>query len=211
MIRAGVVRVVCLTRSRSPARSGRSPNQQTVASSSVVTVGGSSAVAMRSPRDTSRSSARWTATDMPTGASSSGPSNVSIFVIVVVRPSGSTTTPSPGPQRRTVDHAGIAAAAAVVAEDPLDRQPGHRRCAASRRRPPSRRPARSPAPRAPSARRTRGRRRTARRRCHRAARTPGSPCTSARRAGWPARPSRRPPDGTPPRPSRRGPSCWRRR
>ncbi len=54
----GSTRVVCLTRNRSPAPSGRSPNQHTVASSSVATSAGSSAAASRSPRETSMSSAR---------------------------------------------------------------------------------------------------------------------------------------------------------
>ena len=91
-----VVRVPCLSSSRAPGRSGFSASQQSVVSSSLVTRGGASAAASRSPREMSMSSASRIVTLRPAPATSSGPSAVSTAATVVRRPPGSTTTSSPG-------------------------------------------------------------------------------------------------------------------
>ena len=78
--------MVCLTASFAPARSGLSTIQQTIASTSWVTIGALFGRQIMSPRDTSRSSASRTVTDIGAYASSTGPSAVSIAAIRVVSP-----------------------------------------------------------------------------------------------------------------------------
>ncbi len=89
------VRVVCLSSTRWPTVSGWSATWQTVASTSCVTAGASSAGAIRSPRETSMSSARRIVTDCGAQATSTLSPSASIPSIVVVRPDGSTETRSP--------------------------------------------------------------------------------------------------------------------
>ena len=89
------VRVVCLSSTLEPARSGASAIQQTVASRCETARGGASAATSMSPRLTSSSSLRRTVTACRATATSSGPSKVSRPATVVRRPDGSATTSSP--------------------------------------------------------------------------------------------------------------------
>ena len=90
------VRVVCLMISLSRADSLRlSDIQDTIASTSWVADGWLCGRQIMSPRETSRSSARWTVTDIGGNASSTTPSWVSIRWMRDVAPLGSTTTSSP--------------------------------------------------------------------------------------------------------------------
>src|SRR5690606_29332342 len=95
--RALTVRVVCFMSSRLRGGSRRpAAIQQTIASISWATCGWLCGRQIMSPREMSRSSANRSVTDMGGNASSTGPSNVSIPVIVVVRPEGRWSTSSPG-------------------------------------------------------------------------------------------------------------------
>ncbi len=89
------VRVVCLSSTRSPAFSGRSATWQTVASMSRVGTGAPALGAMRSPRETSRSSARRRVTDCGAQAAATPRPSASMPVMVLVRPEGRTVTASP--------------------------------------------------------------------------------------------------------------------
>jgi hypothetical protein len=92
---ARTVRVVRLTTSRRRGRSGSSVIQQTSASRSWIVCGTLPGRQIRSPRETSRSSASRRVTDIGANASSTGPRGLSMPAIVVVRPLGSTCTSSP--------------------------------------------------------------------------------------------------------------------
>lgn len=89
------VRVVCLSSTRWPMVSGWSETWHTVASTSWVTAGASSAYAIRSPREMSMSSASRIVTDWGAQAMSTLSPSASIAVTVEVRPEGRTVTVSP--------------------------------------------------------------------------------------------------------------------
>ncbi len=89
------VRVVCLSSTRWPTVSGASATWQTVAVTSRVSSGASATGAIRSPRETSTSSARRTVTDCGAQAMSVGSPSASIAATVLRCPDGSTTTSSP--------------------------------------------------------------------------------------------------------------------
>ncbi len=91
-------RVVDFTASRVRGSSGFSLIQQTRASSSRATVGGSSGSASMSPRATSMSSVSRMVTAIGGIAVSSGPSIVSTDSTCVLTPAGRTTTSSPALQ-----------------------------------------------------------------------------------------------------------------
>ncbi len=94
MTSARTVRVVCLSSTLSPARSGRSLRWLTVASMSLVGAGVAPA-AIRSPREMSRSSASRTVTDCGAHARSVSRPSASMPATVLVSPEGRTVTGSP--------------------------------------------------------------------------------------------------------------------
>ncbi len=89
------VRVPCLSSTRCPTVSGASATWQTVASTSCVVAGASCVGTIRSPRETSMSSASSTVTDCVVQATSTGSPSRSMPEIVEVRPDGRTVTRSP--------------------------------------------------------------------------------------------------------------------
>ena len=95
---ARTVRVPCLSASRSPARSGVSANQHTVASSSRASTGTdafSALLTSTSPRPTSMSSASSIETDRGATAVVRSSSRVSTAVTVELVPAGRLRTVSP--------------------------------------------------------------------------------------------------------------------
>ena len=92
---AWTVRVVWRSSTRAPTRSGRFATWQAIASISRVVAGGLAIGAIRSPRVTSRSSARRTVTDCDAQAAGTLVPIASMAAIFEVTPEGSTTTRSP--------------------------------------------------------------------------------------------------------------------